>query len=101
MKGHESPYFNRRKKTIEFYVHHLNTASAAHISLAGTFNHWKPAELKKSPAKDGFWKISIPMLPKGKYYYKFCIDEKMWMEDIENQYREPDGSSGWYSVLTV
>jgi hypothetical protein len=37
MKFHESPYINRRNKTIEFYVHHLNATSAAHISLAGSF----------------------------------------------------------------
>jgi hypothetical protein len=53
------------------------------------------------PAEDGYWKISIPMLPKGKYYYKFYIDEKVWMEDIENRLREPDGVTGWNSVLTV
>jgi 1,4-alpha-glucan branching enzyme len=101
MKSHESPYINRRKKTIEFYVHHLNSTAAAHISLVGSFNHWSPDELQMQTAEDGFWKISIPMLPKGKYFYKFCIDDKMWMEDIENRLREPDGVTGWNSVLTV
>jgi len=101
MKLRESPFINRRKKTIEFYVHHVNSTSAAHIALAGTFNHWAPDELQMKPAKDGFWKISIPMLPKGKYYYKFCIDDRMWMEDIENPLREPDGVTGFNSVLTV
>jgi 1,4-alpha-glucan branching enzyme len=101
MKLHESPYINRRKKTIEFYVHHLNSTSAAHICLAGSFNHWSPDELKLQPAEDEGWKISIPMLPKGKYYYKFFIDDKVWMEDIENRLREPDGVTGWNSVLTV
>ncbi len=51
--------------------------------------------------KGGCWKITIPMLPHGKYYYKFFIDDKMWMEDIENPLREPDGVTGWNSVLTV
>jgi hypothetical protein len=41
------------------------------------------------------------MLPRGKYYYKFFIDERMWAEDIENQFREPDGVTGWNSVLEV
>jgi hypothetical protein len=40
-------------------------------------------------------------LPSGKYYYKFFIDDKMWMEDIENPLREPDGVTGWNSVLTI
>ena len=52
MKLHESPYINRRKKTIEFYIHHLNPAAAAHIRLAGTFNHWSPDELQMQPEKE-------------------------------------------------
>ncbi len=100
--SHESPYINRRKKTIEFYVHHLNATACSHISLAGSFNHWEPGELQMRCEKDsGGWKISIPLLPEGKYFYKFYIDDKMWMEDIENPLREPDGVTGWNSVLTV
>ena len=49
----------------------------------------------------GCWRITIPMLPHGKYFYKFFIDDKMWIEDIENPLREPDGVTGWNSVLTV
>jgi 1,4-alpha-glucan branching enzyme len=103
MNLHESPYINRREKTIEFYIHHLNATSAAHIALAGTFNHWASNELQMQPEKKegGCWKITIPMLPSGKYYYKFFIDDKMWMEDIENPLREPDGVTGWNSVLTI
>ena len=103
MKVRESPYINRRNKTIEFYVHHLNAAACRHISLAGSFNHWATNELQMRVEKDngGCWKISIPMLPHGKYYYRFFIDDKMWMEDIENPLREPDGITGWNSVLTV
>src|SRR5260221_14692960 len=101
MKLRESPFINRRKKTIEFLGHHVNSTAAARISLAGTFNHWAPDELQMHPAKDGCWKISIPMLTKGKYYYKFYIDARMGMEDIENPLREPDGVTGWNSVLTV
>ena len=102
MKQHESPYINKRKKTIEFYIHHFDAAAAGHISLCGTFNHWSPDELQLHPEKNGaWWKIAIPMLPRGKYYYKFFIDDRMWMEDIENPLREPDGVRGWNSVLTV
>jgi hypothetical protein len=41
------------------------------------------------------------MLPEGRYQYKFFIDDRMAMEDIENPNREPDGVTGWNSVLTV
>lgn len=98
MKTHQYPYINRRKKTIQFCIHN---SCADHISLAGTFNHWAHDELQLKPRKDGSWLIEIPLLPEGKYHYKFFIDDRMWMEDIENQYREPDGVTGWNSVLTI
>ncbi len=98
MKLHDSPYIHKKKKTIEF---NIRIDEASHISLAGSFNHWAKDELEMKPGKNGVWKIEIPMLPHGKYFYKFYIDEKMWMEDIENQLREPDGVTGWNSVLTV
>lgn len=98
MRVHESPYINRKKKTIEFHIHN---DCARQITLAGTFNHWSHGELRMTPHKNGVWTIEIPMLPHGKYRYKFCIDEHMWMEDIENRLREPDGVSGWDSILTV
>lgn len=95
---HQSPYVNKRRKTIEF---HIQCSCADHISLAGTFNNWAHGELKLKPLNDGFWKIEIPMLPHGTYHYKFFIDDRMWAEDIENPLREPDGVVGWNSILTV
>jgi 1,4-alpha-glucan branching enzyme len=98
MKLHQSPFVNKRKKTIEF---HMSITCANHISLVGSFNHWAQDEIKMKPLDDGIWKVEIPMLPHGKYHYKFCIDDRMLVEDIENPLREPDGIAGWNSVLTV
>jgi 1,4-alpha-glucan branching enzyme len=98
MKPHQSPIINKEKSTIEFFI---QNPCADHISLTGSFNHWATDELPLKPETDGFWSIEIPMLPHGKYHYKFIIDDRMSMEDIENQYREPDGVNGWNSVLTV
>jgi len=53
------------------------------------------------PARDGFWRIEIPMLTPGNYQYKFLIDGKNWAEDFTNPYREPDGFTGFNSVLRV
>ena len=72
---------------------------ANNIALVGSFSHWRRRDLK--PDKDGLWKVTIPMLPNGKYYYKFIIDERMWVEDVDNPNREPDGVNGWNSVLMV
>lgn len=98
MKPHQSPFINEKKKTIEFYI---ENPCADHISLTGSFNHWAKDELPLKPQRNGIWKIEIPMLPHGKYHYKFLIDDRMETEDIDNQYREPDGVNGWNSVLNV
>ncbi|MFM9910050.1 MAG: S8 family serine peptidase [Chitinophagaceae bacterium] len=98
MKPHESPYLNKRKKMIEFFIEH---DFAQQISLAGSFNHWAQDVLLMEPGRKGMWKIEIPMLPNGTYRYKFFIDDKMWVEDVENPLREPDGFNGWNSLLVV
>jgi serine protease AprX len=98
MKQHTSPFINKRKKAIEFYIHN---SCASHICLAGTFNHWAHDSLLMEPAANGLWKIEIPMLPKGTYQYKFFVDDKTWMEDIDNPYREPDGLNGFNSILMI
>ena len=98
MKPHESPYINKRKKSIEFYIHNN---CAQHISLAGNFNNWAKDVLQMQPCKNGLRKIKIPMLPGGKYHYKFFIDDWMWMEDVDNPYREPDGVTGFNSILVI
>lgn len=94
---HDSPFINRRKKTIEFHIQH----DCAHqICLSGSFNNWAQDVLLLTNKK-GEWKIEIPLLPKGHYYYKFFIDDQMWVEDIDNPWREPDGKYGWNSVLEI
>lgn len=98
MKLHTSPFINEQKNTIEFFI---ENSCAEEISIAGSFNHWANNILLMEPAKNGFWKIEIPMLPEGRYQYKFLIDHRHWMEDIDNPYREPDGFSGFNSILIV
>lgn len=98
MKTHESPHISKKRKSIEFIIHN-NCASQ--ISVAGSFNHWAHDMLLMKPHKNGTWTIEIPLLPAGKYQYKFFIDDRMWMEDVDNPYREPDGVMGFNSVLTI
>ncbi|HET9744545.1 MAG TPA: S8 family serine peptidase [Chitinophagaceae bacterium] len=98
MKANASPFINPAKKSIEFY---MQSDCASQISVAGSFNHWAQDVLLLEPGRNGLWKIEIPMLPAGKYAYKFFIDDKMWMEDVDNPYREPDGFAGFNSLLIV
>ena len=93
-----SPNLNNEKNTIEFYT---QSDCASQISLAGTFNQWAHDVLLMEPGTDGLWKIEIPRLQPGRYQYKFFVDEKIWMEDVENPYREPDGFAGFNSILKI
>ena len=93
-----SPQIDHDKKTIGFY---LQNDCASQISLAGSFNQWEQDAFLMEPGKDGVWKIEIPMLPQGRYPYKFFLDEKMWIEDIDNPNREPDGFNGFNSILII
>ncbi len=98
MKPNASPFINQTKNSIEFY---MQSDCASQISLAGSFNHWAQDVLLLEPGRDGLWKIEIPMLPAGRYKYKFFVDDKMWVEDVDNPYREPDGFSGFNSLLII
>ena len=98
MKPNQSPFINAKKNIIEFYI---QSDSASHISLSGSFNNWAQDVLLMEPGRNGIWKIEIPMLPAGRYRYKFFIDDKMWMEDVDNPFREPDGFFGFNSILLI
>lgn len=98
IQPNQSPYINHEKNIIEFYIHN---ECAQQISLAGSFNNWAQDVLLMEPGINGLWKIEIPLLPSGKYSYKFFIDGKCWMEDVDNPYREPDGFSGFNSLLII
>ena len=98
VKEHNSPFINQKKNSIGFF---MQSDCVSHISLAGSFNHWAQDVLLLEPGRNGVWKIEIPMLPAGTYKYKFFVDDKMWMEDVDNPYREPDGFSGFNSLLII
>jgi hypothetical protein len=97
-RTYDSPRVDSTQNIIEFYVRH---DCATQISLAGSFNHWANDVLYLEPRTNGLWKIEIPKLPKGKYRYKFFVDDSEWIEDVNNPYREPDGFSGFNSILIV
>jgi serine protease AprX len=94
----KSPSINIGQNIIEFYVQH---DYASQISLAGSFNQWAEDVLLLDPGKNGLWKIQIPLLPPGIYRYKFLVDDKEWIEDINNPFKEPDGYNGFNSILTI
>lgn len=56
------------------------SGSVKTVMLAGCFNDWKPAAMKKQ--KDGAFSITVP-LTRGNHEYKFIIDGH-WIVDPDN-----------------
>lgn len=92
-----TPVINRPAQRITFYYHNDNAHA---VALTGTFNGWQKM-IMLSRNGSGIWKAEIPMLPAGTYLYKFVVDNRDWMDDPENLYREPDGFNGYNSRFTI
>lgn len=69
---------------------------AGQVMLAGSFNRWDPGALAMTPTDSGW--IAIVKLGRGKYWYKFIIDEE-WDIDRDNKLRENDGLGNMNSVF--
>lgn len=70
-KGH-------KKGTVRFAFKPGN--GARKIQMAGDFNNWQPARMRKQ--KDGSFVAVVP-LPAGNYEYKFLVDGQ-WVLDGDN-----------------
>lgn len=82
-------------------VFHYHDDAAQNVCLAGDFNGWKPAETPFTKGADGIWRAEINCLESGKYRYKFFVDDEFWTEDASHGLKEPDGLSGFNSLLLV
>jgi glycosidase len=68
------------------------------VALAGSFNGWKTDKdfLKKD--ENGIWRIKKE-LPEGEHFYKFVINDSLWVSDPSNPQKSQDGWNN--SVLTI
>lgn len=94
----QSPIVDTQKKVIRFFLSH---ECAEQVSVCGSFNNWARDILLMEPTTSGGWVLDIPMLPEGTYRYKFFIDQSVWVEDVLNPLRVPDGYNGFNSVLMI
>lgn len=95
----DSPVIDWFNQRIIFYYHNDEAQS---VALAGSFNDWKPNAMLFKKNGRGIWRAEISMLPKGKHFYKFVVDNsREWIADPENSHREPDGFGGANSKLTI
>jgi len=78
----------------------LERPEASSVSVAGTFNNWRPEEASlKGPGKTGKWQTSIRLRP-GEYQYRFVVDGQ-WISDPGNPESVPSPFGGRNSVVRV
>jgi len=76
------------------------TDSAAHtVSIAGTFNNWRPDATPMVSLGNGHW-IKELALPVGTYEYRFVADGK-WTSDPGAKASAPNPYGGVNSVLKI
>ncbi len=76
----------------------LAGAQARTVAVAGDFNGWDAATMKKGD--DGVWRISLS-LPPGRYQYAFVIDKEKWVPDAQAATLVDSGYGGADSVLDI
>jgi 1,4-alpha-glucan branching enzyme len=67
------------------------------VSLAGNFNGWQPATMRKQ--KNGSYAATLP-IPPGSYQYKFMVDGE-WLNDPDNEACVANEHGTINSVLVV
>jgi glycosidase len=79
---------------------HTPVIAVHEVQLAGSWNNWSKPYLLMKETATGAWEASLELKP-GHYAYKFVLDERTWKQDLENSKSEPDGQSGFNSVLEL
>jgi len=86
---------DKKKGTTRLAVKPAGEARS--VQLAGDFQSWKPAPMRKT--KDGSFEAKMP-LPAGTYQYKFIIDGQ-WSADPDNSVAVPNEHGTLNSVAVV
>ena len=85
------------KKELKEVVFNVYSPDSKMVEVAGEFNDWTPAKMKKG--EQGVWSIK-KNLAVGTYQYKFIFDGS-WEIDQANPDRVPDGQGGENSIKNV
>jgi len=88
------PVEGERRIHLEF-----SDSNAQQVSIAGTFNDWRPGVSKMTSNGDGKWQADLLLAP-GEYEYRLVVDGN-WMSDPSGAEERPNGHGGSNSVLRV
>ena len=79
------------------FVFHEDSANS--VSIAGDFNGWRQAPLKRDGS--GLWSTEIPAPRIGSLQYKFIVNGQRWVEDPSNGMKVADSYGGLNSVVVI
>lgn len=77
----------------------FNAPTARSVFVVGDFNDWTKNDKYSLEKKDGIWTKKM-LLKKGKYQYKFIVDDK-WLEDPVNPQTIPNPYGELNSILEI
>lgn len=87
-------------RTTKYWDFSLPDNNFHSVYLVGDFNNWQIEEkYKLTKSKENKWIIHVP-LEKGRYRYKFVVDNN-WLPDPKNNQYEEDPFGGKNSVILI
>jgi 1,4-alpha-glucan branching enzyme len=84
------------RRIVRFEIDSLQAMS---VSLAGTFNDWKPGATPFRPLGGGKWLAEISLAP-GRYEYRFVVDGK-WVDPPHARGYVPNPHGGRNAIVQV
>ena len=79
----------------------LHDHQVRHVAVLGDWDNWRMPGFPAVQIEPGLWQADVPLLPPGRYVYKFLLDGERWQDDPANLHRVHDEYGGLNSVLFV
>ncbi|MBK8131021.1 MAG: S8 family serine peptidase [bacterium] len=81
------------------FLWHDHTAQK--VQVMGSWDSWQTPGLTLAQVESGVWQGERPLLPPGRYAYKFLLDSRRWFDDPANPRKVWDGYGGLNSLLLI
>ena len=71
------------------------------VRVHGSWDDWRGDGLPARLVEPGLWQADLPRPARGRYEYKFLLDDHRWMDDPDNPVKAPDGYGRLNSVIAI
>lgn len=79
----------------------LHDSEALQVEVFGSWNNWRRPGIRARQKEPAVWHAVQPLLSPGRYWYKFRINGKQWMDDPANPRKSIDRNGRINSILIV